>query len=422
MEQSNSLEPSAAPPRPWSVGDIVACAAAILLAAIGIALDYAANHTVTPFEQVSPGEIWEAWQLFPGIVALMVAGAALRRYPDAHAVGTVLLVAGAASSAVTTLMGISSHGSVHGTPMYYVQAVGLALEPFALVGPLVLLPQVYPDGPIPQLRWRRVLNLSLILVSVATACSLLGQMVSATSGGCPADNLFCAGNLVPIVAGYGNALLIIAAVLLGLAAWLHRWRHGGRLVRRQIGLLCVALLLPLPIIGLVISVDGQVSRIGEIVLFVSWTPLVVGAIVMSILRYGLYDIRDALQRAAAYVTLTLGLVLIFLLLYLGVLALVAQASQGSAAAWVAAAAATVVALCAEPIRRKLQALVDRKLFGERGRPWRSWSGSASGSAGVTRRRSFVPSPAPSPTLSAHRTWASACNAARGSRSSSGTRN
>jgi signal transduction histidine kinase len=106
----------------------------------------------------------------------------------------------------------------------------------------------------------------------------------------------------------------------------------------------------------------------DVAVSVSWRVLVVGVIGIAILRYDLYDIGAALRRSAVYVALTIGLVSIFLLVYIAVLAFVTRVSAGASAPWIAAVAATAVVLCAEPARRRINSRLDRKLFGDRGRP------------------------------------------------------
>ncbi len=364
MEKQIAVELSSPPARPWSRVDIVICVVAAVLAAAGAYLDHVA---VKGFEY--PGGGSEGWRSLPGLVALTLAGTALRRYADARVVGTVLLIAGVASALATALLGISAYGFLRSLPWAaYVQAAALTIWPLSIAAPLVFLPQVYPDGPLPLTRWRRVLVASGAFVSVATAAALVGELVSAGTGGCPEENIYCASNLIPMVASSVTGLSFVAAVVLGLAAWLHRWRHGGTTVRRQIGLLSIALLLPLPLIVVSSLVGSPMDVAIDAVLGLSWTVLVVAAILVAILRYDLYDVSPALRRAAAYVLLTAGLLVVFLAVYAGVLSVVTRSSSSPATPWLAAGAAALVILAADPVRRKLQRLLERKIYGQRAEP------------------------------------------------------
>src|SRR5690348_16217602 len=142
-------ELSAAPPHPWSRADVVLCGAATLLTTIGAAIYFASETRLAKQFPDSLWERWLGWESLPSVGALTVAGAALRRYVEARAVGAVLLIAGCVYAAVLFLAAITDFAYERGVgAAAYFQSVWLAVEPFAVVSPLILLPHYFPDGPL----------------------------------------------------------------------------------------------------------------------------------------------------------------------------------------------------------------------------------------------------------------------------------
>lgn len=86
---------------------------------------------------------------------------------------------------------------------------------------------------------------------------------------------------------------------------------------------------------------------------------------LGVLRYRLYDVDRVISRTVVYVLLTVGVFATYLLVVVGVGSLVPAASgQG-----LALGATALVAVAFEPVRRRLQAIVNRLMFGQRDEPY-----------------------------------------------------
>jgi signal transduction histidine kinase len=90
-------------------------------------------------------------------------------------------------------------------------------------------------------------------------------------------------------------------------------------------------------------------------------PLIPAAVTIAVLRHGLYDVRIVVSRLIVYVLLTAAVVAV----YVGLLAVLDQILRGAGAPVLAALA---IALAFNPVRVRLQRLVDRAVYGTRQDP------------------------------------------------------
>ena len=105
-------------------------------------------------------------------------------------------------------------------------------------------------------------------------------------------------------------------------------------------------------------------------LTIIYPPAVVVAIAIAMLRYGLYDVRPVVHRAAVYALLAAGLTAGFAAVYLAVLSGLSVGLAGGPYSWLIVVAALVVVLVADPVRRRLRVRLERRFLGERGEPLR----------------------------------------------------
>ncbi|HEX4704980.1 MAG TPA: sensor histidine kinase [Pseudonocardiaceae bacterium] len=152
---------------------------------------------------------------------------------------------------------------------------------------------------------------------------------------------------------------LLLAVLAGLVSLGVRYRRGDDVLRRQ-------LLWPL-LAGLILLVLTTPWALvtGTPVYVLFSIPLVPVAMTIAIVRHGLLDIRLVVSRAVLYALLTalvigayLGLVVVFD-------RLLSRGAGGSALATV------VIAIGFNPVRVRLQTVVDRLLYGDRADPMRA---------------------------------------------------
>lgn len=141
----------------------------------------------------------------------------------------------------------------------------------------------------------------------------------------------------------------------GVAALFVRWRSGEPVVRRQIGLLMFAsavLTLMLVVYNLVF--DAPTTLLSEIIVnaAVAGLPL---TITVAVLRYRLYDIDRIISRTVFYALIVGLLGLIVFGIVTGISLFLPSDDP------LAAAIATLTAFARfNPLRRRIQALVDRR--------------------------------------------------------------
>jgi two-component system, NarL family, sensor kinase len=100
---------------------------------------------------------------------------------------------------------------------------------------------------------------------------------------------------------------------------------------------------------------------GQTILLLLSFPLIPAAVTIAVLRHGLYDVRIVLSRVVVYALLTVGVIAI----YVGLVAGLERVLRGAGAPVVAALA---IALAFNPVRVRLQRLVDRAVYGTRRDP------------------------------------------------------
>jgi hypothetical protein len=215
----------------------------------------------------------------------------------------------------------------------------------------VVVALLFPDGRLPGRRWRPAIWVSLagaVLLFVGQGLDA-GQAVDYSSGRNP---LGIDSPVVTAAEPVGIALLM-AGLVAAVASSVLRYRRARGVERQQLkwfafaGLL-FALVMPLAAAFWYRSVLVQVL---SGVAF-NAMPLAIG---VAILRYRLYDIDRIISRTLAWALLTLLLGLGYAAVVLGLGRLLPQDSS------LAVAAATlVVAAMFQPLRRRVQAAVDRR--------------------------------------------------------------
>ena len=152
--------------------------------------------------------------------------------------------------------------------------------------------------------------------------------------------------------------------LLALVALGVRYRRGTEVARRQLLWLMLAVFIALA----ATMPWGLVAGTPIVVLFA--IALIPVAVTVAIVRHQLLDIRLVLSRALAWVLLSLAVLVAYV-------ALVALLDRVVAAQLGRSALVTVVlVLVAAPVLPRLQRLVDRAMYGDRGNPARVVAGWA----------------------------------------------
>ena len=238
--------------------------------------------------------------------------------------------------------------------------VALLAQPGSVLG-LVLLGLVFllfPDGRPPSRRWRWVVwvyaGTGLVWTTWTAAISvgaIIGHHTRVDSGG----QLFLLSGEDP-AAGWWNAalslfiLLVVVALVASLAGQVASWRHSSGERRQQLKWLMAGSAAAL--VGFAIAnVPGAIGSAFYLAgLFVF--SLCVG---VAVLRYRLFDVDQIISRTLAYAIVTGLLVGV----YAGIVLLATEVLDLHSTVAVAAATLAAAALF-NPLRRRVQKIVDRR--------------------------------------------------------------
>jgi hypothetical protein len=342
----------------------LACTGATLVGAAGIAVA-SLDEIRAPGATFGGAVTMLLTVLWVGGVALVGLVLAIRR-PD-HAVSWLFVALGPLSASFSggwPRLVTPPPGWAYPFEWLSVVAAWLVV---VLAGPALAL--VFPDGHLPSARWRRpVTGLALIFaVSLGLLSLVPGSLGELGDQDRPTvtDPAMGVTALAPLkdVLTLGLFAGLLGLGALGIAAVVHRRRHGDAVVRAQLAWFLLAVgLIPL---GIVVSMvestataDGS-ATLGPILLFSGFalTPV---AVAIAILRYRLFDIDRVIRR-----TLTYGLVVAILgTIYTASIvllqALVVRATDGQGLA--VAASTLLVAAAFHPVRRPVQQAVDRRFY------------------------------------------------------------
>src|SRR5215204_3351023 len=249
------------------------------------------------------------------------------------------------------------------------------LEAF-LGGPIIialfaLLLLLFPTGRSPSHRWRAVLWLDLIAALLLFAGSF-------KPGPMPPSSLTIANPFgIEKIGALLNALsyvglfLALAVTALGVVSLIVRFRRSRAEERQQIkwfafaGAIMCAVIAVAPFLWSLSPSYPSITFIWPMLIFsaASTIPVATG---IAILKYRLYDIDRIINRTLVYGALTVCIVGIYVLVvgYLGAL----FASRGNLV--ISIFTAGLVAIMFQPLRERLQRLVNRLTYGERDDPYR----------------------------------------------------
>ncbi len=299
----------------------------------------------------------------------LVGGLLVLRQPG-NVVGWLLLLIAFAFSATTTPAGIDLASLTAGTaglgdflPVWLSSwAGGLSFIAYTT------LTLIFPSGRLPRGRWRRLaialLAVQIGLVALSAVAPTLNFNVDGSTTVAIPNRLAVLRDL-PLWAFWSNdaaILVVILATVIGAGSLVFRYRRSRGVERLQIRWLSAA------IAGVVTALAfglASLAVFGEDAWF-AWIPgilaypLVPVAIGIAILRYRLYEIDRIVSRTIGYGIVTAVLGAVFLGLVVGVSTLL-QPITGRDTIPVAASTLGVAALF-QPLRRRVQAVVDRRFY------------------------------------------------------------
>jgi len=294
------------------------------------------------------------------VIVLTFAGVGLviaRRQPGnpigwMMVVFTLVYVLGAAANYYAVLYYRLGHRGLPLAPLALLLSA-VQVPSFALVPVVILL---FPDGRVPGRRWRWAVRayaglvaLVMALILAEAAAALAGQSVHLS----PTGNLTSSSHLAQWLANPPAWLIVPvigAIVIIGLSFVGHQvlsWRRAGGDRRQQLKWLACggAVAAASLILAAVLGVAGLLAGLAAL-------PVGIG---VGILRYRLYDIDRIISRTLAYALVTGVLAGV----YAGLVLLATKVLSVHSTVAVAAATLAAAALF-NPLRRRVQNIVDRR--------------------------------------------------------------
>ena len=264
-----------------------------------------------------------------------------------------------------------TYGS-HSSPIYeWAYWFGSWLWIPAVFVPMTFVLLLFPDGHLPSPRWR------FVAWSAALGLALIVLVVMFHPG--PLDSMGLGVNPfgIPGAAPILEKLLHVGEVLLGigflgsLAAFIVRFRRSAGIEREQMKWMVYAVGHLRASFGFELDRPGPSGQtipwkmdINIIVADLGILGIAVAAAI-AILRHRLYDIDLIINRTLVYTALTVGVAALYGLV-VGALGVLFQASSNL---FVSLLATGLAAILVQPMRDRLQRLVNRLMYGERDDPY-----------------------------------------------------
>ncbi|HVP22000.1 MAG TPA: histidine kinase [Anaerolineaceae bacterium] len=238
----------------------------------------------------------------------------------------------------------------------------------AVMLPVTFVPLVFPDGHLLSPRWRFI----AWSAALGLALSVLGVMLHPGPLWGQPVNPFGISGAAPVL----DKLLIVCEVLLGigflgsLAAFVLRFRRSAGIEREQMKWLVYAVGMYI-FISVISSLAWLIwpdfpwqNEINIVVADLGILAIAVAAAI-AILRHRLYDIDLIINRTLVYSALTVGVAALYGLV-VGLLGVLFQAGINL---FISLLATGLAAILVQPMRDRLQRLVNRLMYGDRDDPY-----------------------------------------------------
>jgi two-component system NarL family sensor kinase len=293
--------------------------------------------------------------------AFAVCGVVVARHRPTNPIGWLFLAFGSAHLTTAATVPIIAYGSAHSWPLAVLEglmAVYTIAWPFGIGLFMPLALQLFPTGRPVSPRWRP-------LVWATVAAGLFFVLWLGTG---PGEASVAGREIDPAVRWTDQPAWLLVASPMVLAVYLAvvaglvvRYARGDELVRRQLLWLVLAV-----VAMLVVNWPRWVLNDDGGILFLLAVPAIPLAVAIAIVRHQLFDIQLVVSRAVLYGLLTLGVTGVYA-------ALVALLDRLIRDANAPVLATVVIALGFNPVRQRLQRVVDRAFYGTRGDPVRAVS-------------------------------------------------
>ena len=347
-----------------------------LAGAIAILLLAATVFLALSFDTPLPEETFgfRGWGLFLAAAFAGAGGLVASRVP-ANPIGWLLLASGVGVATQELAAQYSNYGA-YDSPgaVPWVDVAGwipewIWIPSMAIV--VVYVPLIYPSGRLLSPRWRGVIVLASVAMTIATLSFALvpGQLESSPGLRNPfgvegADWLRPAGDV--------SMTVFITTFVSALVSIVIRYRRSGSVERQQLKLLGLALagLLVAFAVGapywMLTGAGGTTFDLLEnlVVAGLCAIPVAIG---VAILRYRLLDIDLVIKKTVVYAVLALLLFLVGVVPAWAIGGVVVDATGSGEFSWLLAG--LLVGIAIWPLRRLAARIADRLVYGRRATPY-----------------------------------------------------
>jgi hypothetical protein len=310
------------------------------------------------------------------VLSFPIAGLLICTRRPGSRIGWLLLATGLCwiLSGATTVAdyGLRLHpGSIPAAAHLAVLGSALWVPAIGICGTYLLL--LFPDGRLASPRWRWVLHLSTFVVVAGTLSLLLTPGLMGDAGYPHTVNPLGVGALATVL-GYAHGILIVLplAMVLSAASVVVRFRRAGAVERTQITWLAAAASMVVIIYAAVLPMSALVApsevppgwlQAAQAVALLSF-GLIPAAVLVAVLRYRLYEIDVIIRRTVTYTVLAAVLGATYLA-GVWLLGWMLRSLTGASGALAVTLSTLAVWAAFQPLRGRVQSLVDRRFARER---------------------------------------------------------
>jgi hypothetical protein len=306
----------------------------------------------------------------PLVISTVAVGAVLVNRLPRHIVGWLLLGGGLSLAVSAAAAGLADYGlnvnpgSIPGAVWFAIIAGATGGTFIGLLGGFV--PLYFPTGRLPSPRWRIVALIAIVPTLSPVITNVFGPFPAGTY---PPDvtnplALNGIGGQLIVLLGTISGVLGVVGLVGVIASVVVRYRGSQGVERAQLKWFAFVGLVVVPTLLVAIVTGGATSGALAILTNVAWAAAIGGltllpiTIGIAILRYRLYEIDRLVSRTISWAMVTALIVALFVAFILAFQAILAPLTHSNE---LAVAASTLVAIgIFQPIRRRVQRLVDRR--------------------------------------------------------------
>ncbi len=245
------------------------------------------------------------------------------------------------------------------------------------VFPTFLLLYVFPTGRLLSVRWRWAPWLMLFMTGILLASFVVRTEVGPIDGPWAVANPigFLDPDAVDLILTLPWLVALMVVVVGGVTAMVMRYRRSSNIERDQIKLVLVSVVFFAVSYGLLALSESYTDESSLVALLL---PIGFGgipvAITLAVLKHGLFDIDVVISRSLTFGALAVFIGAVYVSIVVGIGAMFG--AEGDAGFGLSILATVLVALVFQPVRRRVEHLANRLVFGERATPYEILAGFA----------------------------------------------